>query len=172
MKARRNRGRLFRSFIPALVIALFVIGIGAAAAADNTSSGATVNISMGDDFFNPATANVNVGDTVVWTHTGAPNRPHDVTADNGAFSSPRRMMAGATFSFTVTTPGTINYQCTIHTGMDGVLNVMGAPGAAPRTGGGGMIGSVMLQWQQLVAIAVVLVGGSVALAALRLRHRA
>ena len=50
MKARRNRGRMFRSFIPALVIALFVIGVGAVAAADNASSGATVNISMGDDF--------------------------------------------------------------------------------------------------------------------------
>jgi hypothetical protein len=127
---------------------------------------------MGDDFFNPATANVNVGDTVVWTHAGAAGRPHDVTADNGSFNSPRRMMSGATFSFTVTAPGTINYQCTIHANMDGVLNVMGTPGAAPRTGGGGMVGAVMLQWQQLAVLAVVLVGGSAALAALRLRHRA
>jgi plastocyanin len=163
---------MFRSFIPALVIALFVIGVGAVAAADNTSSGATVNISMGDDFFNPASANVNVGDTVVWTHTGAAGRPHDVTADNGSFSSPRRMMTGQTFSFTVTTPGTVAYQCTIHASMDGVLNVMGAPGAAPRTGGGGMVSSVMLQWQQLAALAVVLVGGSAALVALRLRRGA
>lgn len=172
MKVRRNRGRLIRSFIPALVIALFVIGIGTAAAAENTVSGATVNISMGDDFFNPVTANVNVGDTVVWTHTGAATRPHDVTADNGAFTSPRRMMAGQTFSFTVTAPGTINYQCTIHANMDGVLNVMGAPGATPRTGGGGMAASVMLQWQQLAALAIVLVGGSAALVALRLRRGA
>jgi plastocyanin len=170
VKTRVARGRLFRSFIPALVIALFVVGIGAAAAAENAGSAATVNVAMGDDFFNPATTNVNVGDTVVWTHTG--QRPHDVTADNGAFSSPRRMMGGSTFSYTATTAGTYNYQCTIHAGMDGVLVVMGAPGAAPRTGGGGMIGSVMLQWQQIGALAAILVGGSALLTFLRLRRRA
>lgn len=172
MKARRSRGRLFRSFIPALVIALFVVGVGAAAAAENASSGATVNIEIGDNFFNPATINVNVGDTVVWTHKGTGGRPHDVTADNGAFASPRRLANGATFSYTATAPGTFNYQCTIHTGMNGVLNVLGAPGAAPRTGGGGMIGAVMLQRQQLLALGFVLVAGSVALTALRLRRRA
>jgi plastocyanin len=171
MEARRSRGRLFRSFIPALVIALFVIGVGAAAA-QNSSSAATVNVQVGDDFFNPASTTVNVGDTVVWTHAGAQTRPHDVTADNGAFSSPRRMMGGATFSYTATTPGTFNYQCTIHASMDGVLIVMGAPGAAPRTGAGGMLGAVMLQTQQLLLLGFVLVVGAAALTALRLRRRA
>lgn len=173
MKARLNRGRVIRSFIPALVIALFVVGIGAAAAAENTAtSGATVNIEMGDNFFNPATVNVNVGDTVVWTHKGTGGRPHDVTANNGTINSPRRMMNGATFSYTATTPGTIAYVCTIHTGMNGTLNVQGAPGAAPRTGGGGMAAAALQGWQQLAALGIVLVGGSAALAALRLRRSA
>jgi plastocyanin len=159
---------LIRSFIPALAIALFVVGFGAAAAAENTgSSAATVNIAMGDNIFTPATANVNVGDTVVWTNTG--QRPHDVTSDNGVLNSPRRMMNGATFSFTATTPGVINYVCTIHSGMNGVLNVQGAPGATPRTGGG-FAATALQGWQQLAALGVVLVGGSAGLAALHLRR--
>ncbi len=106
MKAQRNRGRSYRSFIPALVLALCVIGIGTVAAADNVASGATVNIEVGDNFFNPATINVNVGDTVIWTNKGV--RPHDVTSDNGAINSPRRMMAPATFP-TLTAAGVTNY---------------------------------------------------------------
>ncbi len=170
MKAQRNRGRSYRSFIPALVLALCVIGIGTVAAADNVASGATVNIEMGDNFFNPATINVNVGDTVVWTHKGTLNRPHDVTSDNGAINSPRRMVNGATFSFTPTAAGVINYVCTIHAGMNGVLNVQGAPTAAPRTGGGGLASTTMQQWQQLAALGMVLVLGSATIAVLRLRR--
>jgi plastocyanin len=170
VKARRSRGRLFCSFIPALVIALFVLGVGAVAAAEKSGSGATVNIQIGDDFFSPASATVNVGDTVVWTHTGAAGRPHDVTSDDGSINSPRRLMTGATYSFTATTPGVFNYHCTIHVNMDGVLTVLGAPAAPPATGAGGMIAAVMLQRQQLLMLAFVLVAGSATLAALRLRR--
>lgn len=159
---------MFRSFIPALVIALFVIGVGAAAAAENVaSSAATLTVDIGDNTFTPAALTANVGDTITWTHKG--QRPHDVTSDNGAINSPRRMMNGATFSYTLTTPGVINYVCTIHTGMAGTINVQGAPAAAPRTGGGGLATAAMQQWQQLAALAVVLVGGSGAIVALRLR---
>jgi plastocyanin len=167
VKAIWKRGRLFRSFIPALVIALFVVGIGTAAAKQNA---ATVNVEIGDNFFKEANVTVNVGDTVTWTNKG--QRPHDVTADNQSFKSPPRMMNGATFSFTFTTPGTYTYICTIHAGQNGTITVQGAPGAAPRTGGGGMAETVMVQWQQLGALAIVLIGGSAALTFLRLRRRA
>src|SRR3954468_5064965 len=88
---RRNWGRISRSFIPALVIALFVLGISAAAASNSAAQGsaATVNIAIGDNTFTPAQITVNVGNTVVWTNTG--RNPHDVTADSGAFFSPRNM---------------------------------------------------------------------------------
>jgi plastocyanin len=169
--SRRNWGRISRSFIPAIVIALFVVGITAATATDSAAKSAlaTVNVALGDNTFTPAQVTVNVGDTVVWTNTG--RNPHDVTSDNGSFFSQRNMMNGQTYSFTTTTVGTFNYQCTIHNGMVGVLTVLGAaPGAAPRTGGGGMAGAVMQQWQQLAALAVVIVGGSALLAVRRLRR--
>ena len=96
MNKGRHWGRIIRSFIPAIVIALFVIGISAAAAADNSTnqtSAATVNVEICDDCFKPTSVTVNVGDTIVWTHTG--NNQHDVTADGGAFTSPRRMNQAA-----------------------------------------------------------------------------
>lgn len=172
MILRRTWGRIARSFIPAIVIALFVVGITAFTAADSAAkaAAATVNVALGDNTFTPAQITVNVGDTVVWTNTG--RNPHDVTADSGAFFSNRRMMNGQTFSYTATTPGSFNYQCTIHNGMVGVLIVQGAaPGAAPRTGGGGMAGAVLIQWQQLAALGIVLVGG-LALVVLRRLRRA
>ena len=104
----------------------------------------TVNVEIGDNFFRPDSVTVQVGDTVVWTHNG--QRPHDVTSDNGAISSPRRMANGQTFSYTATAPGTFTYHCTIHPNqMQATLVVQGAGGGAgggttgmPRTGMGGM----------------------------------
>lgn len=54
MNKQRNWRRLSRSFIPAIVLGLFVMGIGVAAAANASAQAATVNIEIGDKFFNPA----------------------------------------------------------------------------------------------------------------------
>lgn len=172
MSKQRNLKRLSRSFIPAIAIALFIMGIGVAAAAGNGATQAvTVNVEAGDNFFNPTQTTVNVGDTVVWTLKG--QRPHDVTSDDGSFVSPRRMPAGQTFSYTATKAGTFAYQCTIHTGMVATLIVQGGtPTGTPRTGGGGMSGGPLGQWQQLAMLGVVLVGGSAALVAVRRRRDA
>lgn len=157
MQARRRRFRLLFSFVPAVVIALFLAVSGAAA-----EQVANAAVQIGDNVFNPASTTVNVGDTVTWTHAG--NRPHDVTAKNGAFSSPRRMMNGATFSYTATTAGTYEYECTIHQGMNGTLVVQaagagGAP-ALPRTGGGGMAMPSPSPWLTLALLGLVgAVGG-------------
>jgi plastocyanin len=105
------------------------------------------NITMGDNFFEPATLTIAVGDRVTWTHTG--NRPHDVTSDDGTLNSPRRMSNGQTYAYTATKPGTFAYICTIHPAqMRATLVVQGAAGgggggvAMPRTGGGGMAGDL------------------------------
>ena len=148
MDRRRRLTWLKRLLVPTLVIALF-IGSAAVVWASQPAApaAATVNIEMRDNMFVPQNVTVNVGDTVVWTNVG--QRPHDATAGNGAFSSPRRMMNGQTFSWTATTAGTIDYVCTIHEaqGMVGTIVVQGGtggaapPAAAPRTGGGGMAGT-------------------------------
>ena len=172
MNTQRNWKRLSRSFVPAMVLGLFVMGIGVAAAAENSAAqAATINVEIGDNLFAPVTVNAKVGDTITWTHKG--QRPHDVTADNGSFVSPRRMMNGQTFSYTVTAAGTFAYQCTIHTGQIGSLVVQAVmPTAVPATGGGGMAATALGQWQQLAMLGFVLVGGSAALVAIRRRRSA
>ncbi len=172
MNTQRNWKRLSRSFIPAMVLGLFIMGIGVAAAAENKAAqAATINVEIGDNIFAPVTVNAKVGDIVTWTHKG--QRPHDVTADNGSFVSPRRMMNGQTFSYTVTAAGTFAYQCTIHTGQIGSLVVQAVmPTSVPSTGGGGMATAALGQWQQLAMLGFVLVGGSAALVAVRRRRGA
>ena len=148
MDRRRQLTWLKRVLVPTFLIALFVASATVAWASESAAQ-ATVNIEMRDNAFAPQNVTVNVGDTVVWTHMG--QNPHDATAKNGAFSSPRRMMNGQTFSWTATAPGTYDYVCTIHEarGMVGTITVQGAggtggtggaPAAPPRTGGGGMAG--------------------------------
>lgn len=95
-----------------------------------------VPVAVIDFAFNPASVTVTPGSTVVWTSAG--NAPHDVTANDGSFSSPRRMARGDSFRFTFTAAGSFDYICTIHpNSMRGTVVVGGAatastpPQAAP-----------------------------------------
>ncbi len=147
MDRRRRLTWLKRVLVPTFLVALFIASATIAWASEPAQQAATVNIEVGDSFFQPQVVTVNVGDTVVWTVT-APRFPHDVTAKNEAFVSPRLLRTGATFSWTATAPGTYDYVCTIHERMGhvGTLIVQGAggtggaPTAPPRTGSGGMAG--------------------------------
>lgn len=116
----------------------------------------TVNVEIGDNFFKPDSLTVQVGDTIVWSHMG--NRPHNVTADGGAFSSEQRMANGQTFTFTATTAGTYSYICTIHPNqMKATLVVQGAAGAAPgmpRTGAGGQSPDAEMLWWGLAGLSL------------------
>lgn len=174
MQAQRRRFRLIFSFVPAVAIALF-LGLSGVAAEQT----ANVGVQMGDNFFNPASTTVNVGDTVTWTNVG--NRPHDVTStDGGPLNSPRRIMNGGTYSYTATTAGTYQYECTIHPGMDGTLVVQaastggtgGTGGASPnmpRTGGGGMAAPTLSPWLTLALLGIVGAAGGAGVIARRRR---
>lgn len=86
---------------------------------------ATVNISVGDNFFNPSSQTVNVGDTVVWTWTGFGT--HNVTSSSTPFVlASGNKMNGGTFSFTFNSTGTFPYVCTIHPGQNGTITVLAA----------------------------------------------
>ena len=157
VSTRRRWLRLSASFVPALLIGLFLVG--AVGATGNEL--ATVNVEVGDNVFRPASITVNVGDTVVWTHAGA--RPHDVTSmGSGPLNSPRRMMNGATYSYTADTAGTYQYECTIHDGMDGTLIVQAAaaqpttPSAPPRTGMGALAGGPASAWALVAGLGLLL----------------
>ena len=91
-----------------------------------TISGAvTVDISIGDFFFAPASVTVNVGDTIRWTNNGA--APHTTTSGtsptgDGKWASPL-MSSGESFSFTFTQAGAFPYFCAVHPFMVGTVAV-------------------------------------------------
>jgi predicted lipoprotein with Yx(FWY)xxD motif/plastocyanin len=81
---------------------------------------ATSGVTIADFSFSPGTVTVPVGASVTWTNTG--QRPHTVTADDGAFDS-GTLRPGATYQQTFTTAGTYTYHCAIHASMVGTVTV-------------------------------------------------
>ncbi|WP_052172691.1 cupredoxin family copper-binding protein [Nocardia sp. BMG111209] len=74
-----------------------------------------------DNFaFAPATLTVRVGSTVTWTNHD--EEPHTVVSGDGTLHSPG-MGTGATYSFTFTKAGTVDYVCSIHPFMHGTVVV-------------------------------------------------
>ena len=137
----RRRWRLTLGLSFLIPLALPALVGTAAAGAAGASGAADVRVSALDLTFEPAMVTINVGDTVTWVVASTARGPHDVTADNGAFASPRNMQQGQTFTWTAPAPGTYTYLCTIHAraNMRGTVVVRGAAGM-PRAGGGGMAG--------------------------------
>ena len=76
-----------------------------------TTASAMADVSMKSFAFDPITLTVAVGTTVTWTNDD--NVAHNVTADDGSFTS-GSIAAGDTYAFTFTTAGTYTYKCTIH----------------------------------------------------------
>ena len=80
-----------------------------------------VSVSMKDIKFVPQQAAVKVGQKITWTNDEAV--PHNVTATKGADFKSDTLNESATFDYTPTKAGTIDYVCTIHPGQDGRLIV-------------------------------------------------
>ena len=82
-------------------------------------------VSLKNIQFSPKKLSVAAGTTVTWTNDDSVN--HDVTKTGGPgpkFSSGSGSMAqGDTYKQKLTTPGTIDYVCTVHPGMAGKITV-------------------------------------------------
>jgi len=88
---------------------------------------------MYDNRFQPNSINVQPGTTVHWTNDGA--HAHTVTAKNESWDS-GDIKPGAAYSATFQQPGTSQYYCRHHAGMEGTIVVgqSAANGAAsPRS---------------------------------------
>ncbi len=88
----------------------------AAAQAAPAAAPQTVTIDIVDNKFEPSKVTVPVGATVVWNYKG--QKPHTVTADDGAFSS-GTLGAGGSFKQTFAQAGTFPYFCEFHGGKGG-----------------------------------------------------
>ena len=84
------------------------------------ASGATVNITVGSNFFSPASQTINVGDTVVWNWQSG---THNVTFPTNGIASADLTSPSGTFTTTFNTPGTFAYTCTRHIGQNGTITV-------------------------------------------------
>gem|GEM_PF-624271 len=93
--------------------------------------GPTVTVSVGDDFFSPASISINQGSAISWTNNG--RSPHTVTAANGSFNS-GTLQPGRSYSYTFNVPGTHSYDCIFHSGMRGTVIVNAAQSPAPSPG--------------------------------------
>jgi plastocyanin len=93
------------------------------AASAPTQSG-TVQVAYRNISIAPDTLKVKVGTTIRWTNYDSIE--HNVTSEGGpqAFAS-KNFGEGGTFQITVTQPGLIHYECTIHPAtMNGTIEVV------------------------------------------------
>jgi len=109
------------SLLPGVIFSLGLLCMTAPAGA------ATHDITVRNTFFTPNNITIEVGDTVRWTNNAG---LHDVTADDGSFSSPTSN--SFVFSQTFTSVGQVRYYCSVHsstgqninTNMNGIINVV------------------------------------------------
>ena len=120
-----------RRIITALLfLALVGTLLGAVPAlAQDDDSGAQVNIVEPDSqppqawTYDPNDLTVDAGTTITWTNTGAV--AHTVTADDGASFDSGNVDPQATFSLSLTSPGTFTYHCSYHPWMTGSITIGG-----------------------------------------------
>lgn len=102
-------------------LALLAAGVMLAGAAPSWAAAGTKHtVAIEAMQFAPATLEVRVGDTVTWQNKDP--FPHNVRSAEGQARSPD-IQAGASWSFKARKKGTVEYVCTLHPGMKGVLVV-------------------------------------------------
>jgi plastocyanin len=84
----------------------------------------TVNVAYRNIAIDPDTIKVKVGSTIKWTDFD--DVTHNVTSQSGpAHFASANLTQGSTFSYKVTKPGVIHYQCTYHpASMNGTIEVV------------------------------------------------
>jgi plastocyanin len=72
--------------------------------------------------FRPDHVQATVGQEVTWRNDES--IPHDVKANDGADFSSKTFGKNGTFAWTPTKAGTVKYECTLHPGMEGTIDVV------------------------------------------------
>ena len=98
-----------------------------------TNGGTDVTVTVQNNSFSPSNAAVPVNGTVTWQWNSG-GGAHNVTfAPDGPTSGD---LTSGTFARTFTAAGSFGYQCTIHPGMAGTVNVTAGAGGGGGGGGG------------------------------------
>jgi plastocyanin len=98
-----------------LLLVLFIATVTAA----SVSAQKTVDVSIKDNAFNPATVQISKDDTVKWTNMDSA----DHTVKGSDFDS-GIIQKGKSYEHKFTTAGTYDYVCSIHPSMKGTVKVV------------------------------------------------
>lgn len=129
-----------RSLLTGLSLVSFLIGCGGYSAPSAPSNGGGNTVTVGNNYFSPASLSVPMNTTVTWSWIQGAVTHNIVFDDNAPGSGP---MSTGTFQRTFGTAGTFTYFCSIHgrNVMSGSVTVAGTgTGGTGGTGGGGMGG--------------------------------
>jgi plastocyanin len=116
--------RPFRALALTSSIALLAAGCGGSGDGGGKAQALGPNdvISMQSLRFKPDHVQVPVGQKVMWRNDESVG--HDVKADSGASFASETFNKDKTFSWTPDQPGTVKYECTLHPGMTGTIDVV------------------------------------------------
>jgi plastocyanin len=119
---RLRRSAAVRAALVAVVvaIALTLAACGSSTGPRDASPVVSATVVMKDTQFQPPHIQIPVRTTV--TFTNADQIPHNVKFDDGPKSD--NLAFGATFQREFDSPGTFDYECTIHSGMVGRVTVV------------------------------------------------
>jgi plastocyanin len=122
--------------LPLLLACLALLAAGCGSSNDSTKSdtssqdaqpsanGDGTSIDMRNIQFSPKEQAVKVGEKVTWVNQD--DVDHNVTSTKGPLKFQSNDYGkGDTFTYTPNKAGKVEYTCTLHPGMDGVLNVTG-----------------------------------------------
>lgn len=119
---------MIRPLLPLTALALASAAFATAGCGGDDNGGAATVLKAGDVVgmqnlrFKPEHVQVAVGQKITWRNDE--NIGHDVKADSGAQFASDTFNKDGTYSFTPTEVGTIKYECTLHPGMDGTIDVV------------------------------------------------
>jgi plastocyanin len=99
---------------------LLLLGVVVCLAGASSAGAATTTVQITKSGFSPRIATISVGDTVTWANKDTVN--HQVTADNGAFTSPV-LKPGESYSFTFSKADSYPYRDKLHEALRGSVNV-------------------------------------------------
>jgi plastocyanin len=109
--------------LPTLVLLVLLAGCGSSdggGKAEALSPGTPIE--MKSLRFKPDNVQVPVGQEITWHNDESV--PHDVKADSGASFSSKTFGKDGTFTWTPDKAGTVKYECTLHPGMEGTIDVV------------------------------------------------
>lgn len=112
-----GRGSPHRAVYVLAVAALALLGAGCGGGNGSSSDLQPGHVDVKDNYFDPKSVAISVGDTVTWTFRGKVT--HNVSGPG--FTS--ETVKTGTFEHTFEKAGSFNYVCTIHTGMTGTVEV-------------------------------------------------